>query len=289
MRTYFIRHTNVLSVSDETRMRLIAENRIGIFFEAVDSLDPSDYPTRAGKKAVRIFAELATNGGYVCAEFSGRSESLIGKVPPDSKVEPFDGEWQSGVPCRLKTLVVQSAIWLSREDYLILGVSRPIQGTLARWHAAGESIAALVEGREQAFAWASLPPARQEIACSELLRLPEAEQFGLPRLRCLLLPSGRTMRDIDLVGIGFDGRRIFAQVTFLPLASAESKINKLLAYGASGESHLLIFCRCENSIRERGITIFPVQKVFDLLSQLDWGKALLKGEAPKKPSQSPAA
>ena len=132
-----------------------------------------------------------------------RSKSLIGKVLPNSIVEPFDGFWRSGEQCSLKTLVVQNAEWVNREDCLVLGVGRPRQGTIFRWWAVGHGIAARIEGRERPITWDTLPPACQEIACSEMLRLPEAEQLGLPRLRCLLLPVGGNMRDIDIVGLSF--------------------------------------------------------------------------------------
>jgi hypothetical protein len=114
-----------------------------------------------------------------------------------------------------------------------------------------------------------------------VLRLSDVEQFGLPRLRCLLLPAGRTLRDIDIVGLAEDGKRIFAQVTFHPRAGAdcEWKLAKLRAYGASGGSHLILFCECDNVTQDAGIHVFPVQKVFELLSKFDWGRALLKGEA----------
>ena len=173
--------------------------------------------------------------------------------------------------------MVQDAKWLNREDYLELGVSRPRQGTIARWRATGDSIAARVEGRERTLAWEALPPARQEIACSEALRLTEIEQLGLPRLRCLLLPVGRTLRDVDIVGIAEDGKRIFAQVTFHSRSGAAWKFDKLRAYGASGGSHRILFCQCENVAQEEGILVFPVQKVFELLGKFDWGQTLLKG------------
>jgi hypothetical protein len=59
-----------------------------------------------------------------------------------------------------------------------------------------------------------LSPSQQEILCSEFLRMPEVESRGLPRLVHLLLPPGKTMRDIDIVGTAADGKRLLAQVTF---------------------------------------------------------------------------
>ena len=278
MDTYFIRHTRVLDLSNETKKKLWDEHRIAIHFEAVDSVDPNAYQTPAGKKAVRLFAELAKNGGYVCAEYAGRSESLIGKVASGSKVDFInDGTWRSGAECHLKTLVVQDAKWLNREDYARLAVGRPRLGTIARWPSARDGVATLVDGREQSLDWRTAPPALQEIACSEVLRLPEIEEMGLPRLRCLLLPVGRTLRDVDIVGIAADGKRIFAQVTFLSRTVAAWKFEQLRAYGASGGSHRILFCQCENVAQEEGILVFPVQKVFELLGKFDWGQTLLKG------------
>jgi hypothetical protein len=60
--------------------------------------------------------------------------------------------------------------------------------------------------------------------CSEYLRHAHG---ALPILVHLLLPVGRTMKDVDIYGIASDGRKVHAKVTYLELERASDKFLRL--------------------------------------------------------------
>jgi hypothetical protein len=291
MDTYFIRHSRSLDISEATRQRLWDERLIAIHYphyrdckwvEAADneSLDPADYTGHASQY-MSTLRRLATEGGYVLAEYAGYSDFLIGTVAPGSGLALLRGEWGSTRRvAALKTAQLRDVRLLDRRDHSVITACRPRQGTISRWHAVGDAVAALIEGRVQPLSWGMLSSARQEVGCSEFLRLPEAEQFGLPRLQSLLLPVGRTLRDVDFVGIATDGRRVFAQVTSSTAAHAidNGKLDRLRQF-AGDDSHVVLFCSCPTPSVQGGIHVFPVEQVFRTLDSLEWGRHFLRGIA----------
>ena len=235
MDTYYIRHTEALDIDGATRERLWRERRIAIHFPHYKhgqdphgdipegepdnaSLDLDDYPSR-GRNAMRALIGLAKTGGYVCAEYYGQHQCMLGFVDPDSQIELLRGQWGSRNGCDgrqaiLKTLPLKNFKFVNSSDFAVIFVGRPRQGTIMRWKRAGKSIENEVEGRQSIPALGDLSPDQQEVMCSEFLRSASAEQFGLPRLAHLLLPVGRTMKGIDICGTTISGLTLFAQVTY---------------------------------------------------------------------------
>jgi hypothetical protein len=292
MDTYFIRHTRTLDISEATRKRLwderliaihYPEDRNGQWVEEADneSLDPADYCGHA-KQYMSALYRLATDGGYVCAQYFGRTELLIGIVPPDTKLALLRGEWGSRQRvAALKTVQLTNVKTLHPRDHSVIAASRPRQGTISRWHAVGDAVAAIIEQRVQPLSWGLLSSARQEVGCSEFLRVTEASQFGLPRLQSLLLPVGRTLKDVDFVGIATDGKRVFAQVTSSLLHNAidNGKLDSLRQFVDPDKAHVVLFCSCGAPSVQDGIHIVPVEEVFRTLNGLEWGKHFLRGIA----------
>jgi hypothetical protein len=133
-----------------------------------------------------------------------------------------------------------------------LRAGRPRQGTIVRWNC-GTRLADLVEGRDPEEEWSNLSTEQQEAACAEFLRL-QRERNDLPRLRYLLLPVGRTLKDVDVYGLAEDGRELFAQVTYHTRGSRSSdeKVDKLRVYGEGG-AHLVYFGKGEDAVTKGGI------------------------------------
>jgi hypothetical protein len=292
METYFIRHTRTLDISEATRQRLWDERLIAIHYpydrngtlvDAGDNenLDPADYSGKA-KQNMNDLHRLATNGGYVCAEYFGHTELLIGIVPPNTKLVLLRGEWGSSqCVATLKTVQLTDAKTLHPRDHCVIAASRPRMGTIPPWHAVGDAVAAIIEQRVQPLSWGMLSTDRQEVGCSEFLRLPETSQFGLPRLQSLILPVGRTLKAVDIVGIATDGKRVFAQVTssLLHHAIANGKLDSLRQFVDPDKAHVVLFCSCEQASVQDGIHIIPVEEVFRTLNSLGWGQHFLRGIA----------
>ena len=294
MNTYFVRHNKGIWIDDETRQRLWDERRIAIHFgrypyttkkmtRDCSSIDPGDY-TGSAKSCMTTLVELAREGGYVCAQHYPHIDWMLGFVRPHSKIELFKGKWRNdcdlkGETAVLKTLRLTKVRRVKPLDYAVLHVGRPRQGTIVRWHLARKTVESLVEGRRTKPQLSDLRPDQQEILCSEFLRLPEAAACGLTRLAHLVLPTGRTMRDIDIVGIARDGKRLYAQVTFAPRSTITWKLDRLHPYRDAQRNHLILFCDCPEQTSEHGVSIFPIRKAYETFTATSSGKLWLQRSA----------
>jgi len=296
MNTFFIRHSTGIDIDDDTRQRLWKERRIAIHFPHEktgkigerdrSSINPDDYIGSA-KRCMRTLVELAKEGGYICAQHYPHERWMLGLVRPKSKIELVRGAWgerygMQGRTAVLKTLRLSKVKLVHPLDYAVLSVGRPRQGTIMRWHLAGKTIESLVKGRRKRPHLSDLAPHQQEIFCSELLRLPQAPSLGLPRLAHLLLPTGHTMRDIDIIGVATDGKKLLAQVTFAPLSTVGWKIERLQPYRDPKRAHLLLFCDCDKSQKQDrvtvqdGVTVFPIQTAYDAFVSTPLGRLWLR-------------
>ena len=160
----------------------------------------------------------------------------------------------------------------SRQAGLLAG--RPRQGTMSRWPGVGSLVADLVEGRQPEPRVGLLSPTSQEVLCAEYLRTPEAGADGLPRVAALLLPVGRTLRDLDAVGLTEDGRRVVVQVTHHHRDAVGDKFDRLEACAADGDEAVL-FCRCDEPEQQGGVTVYPLARAFDRFTTTGAGRAWL--------------
>ena len=192
----------------------------------------------------------------------------MGYVSPGSSVELFSGLWGGknnlqGREATLKTLQLNrdQVRNLTAEEAIFLTAVQPRQGTFCRWRKVGRRVIAFVTGAP-AVGLDSLTPDLQEVMCMEYLRTEKARMRGLPVLRHTLMPVGRTMKDIDILGFSEAGRIISAQVTFKTLSDGDSKLRKLDPYRSQG-NETIYFCRCEEAHQINGHLVFPLKYVFD--------------------------
>lgn len=299
LETYFIRHPQKkISLDSKTRDRMWKERRVFIHFEwdksgnrRADSRskNPDDYEGSA-KKAVSALSRLALEGGYVCGHFDEHEEWMMGKVRPKSSIQLREGKWpkESEKPkkhdgiCVIKTLRLHKVRLVSPEDYAVLQPAQPRQGTIMRWPGIGDTVEAIVERKKLRKSLGALCPNHQEVMCAEFLRLSDATQIGLPRLACVLRDIGRTMKDLDIVGVAQDGKQIFAQVTYGSFDSNDVQAKRNILEKFSGHNaHRILFCKCEGLFFEKGIIIFPIEKVFDRFRKTKVGKNWFKYIFPK--------
>ncbi len=294
METFFARHTVGLDIDKRTRAKLWEERRIAIHFpHSKDgklrgrdnrSLKLSDYPGRA-RRAMRALLTLAKNGGYVCAEHHPQQECLVGYVRPNTKIQLVRGRWGSanGYDQRkavLKSVKLEKVKIMHRCDLALVLVGRPRQGTIMRWPSAKDSIENIVEGKRTKPSFDRLSPDQQEIMCSEFLRCEKFEQIGpasYRRLAHLLLPVGRSMRDVDICGITMSGKTLFAQVTFHEVASkeAKAKIATLANYESDGRNVLVVFCDCKDVAQEGSVRVIPIRWAYEYFVSTPIGQVWL--------------
>lgn len=300
METYFIRHSqDKTGVDEKTRNRMWEERRVFIHYpwdksgenkSDSKSVNPDDYEGGA-KRAVGALKSLADAGGFVCAHYSEHDEWLVGLVRPKSKIRLFKGRWTPDDEDRprghdgiaiIKTIQLHKPCPVSPYEYAAMQSAQPRQGTIVRWPSVGDLIETIVHRQKRKITFDMLGAGEQEVMCAEFLRRRETKHFGLPRLVCLLRDVGRTMKDLDILGIAADGKRIFAQVTHYSWNSpaANKKFENLKKFRSNKGSHLLFFCDCEKRMKIGGVVVSPIRKVYDrfirTLTGETWKRHLLK-------------
>ena len=87
------------------------------------------------------------------------------------------------------------------------------------------------------------------------------------------------MRDIDLIGIATDGKRLLAQVKLAPLSTVGWKIDRLQPYRDPKRAHVILFCNCDDTQIQDGITIFPIQDAYNAFISTRLGRLWLRRSA----------
>lgn len=278
MNSWFIRHAKGLGVEDKDVQGLWDEDRIAVHFPGIGaedsvSTDPNDYRLEKHIKGIRAIVDLAKEGGYVWADYRTCEEAKVGWVQPSSTIEIKDGTWRQeskypGRKAKLKTLRITKVQIIPVGAWMSLRVARPRKGTISLWAKAYAKLDSIMNGTVLPRTWDNLSSAVQEIVCSEYLRSP---QNGLPKLRRLLVPVGRTMKDVDIYGLAEDGKKLFAQVTFHEKPATYRKKKKRLELYRDGDAHLIMFCQCANRTFEDNIQYVPVET--DVLNWLNADQA----------------
>jgi hypothetical protein len=242
------------------------------------SKNPEDYEGGA-KRAVSALQRLACEGGYVCAHYVEQDKWLMGFVPAKSKVQSFVGNLRpenrpkghNGITI-LKTIRLHKTRLVSPHDFAALQSAQPRQGTIMRWPSVGDLVESIVSKQKHKVTFDRLGANDQEVMCAEFLRLGKIKRDILPKLVCLLRDVGRTMKDLDILAIASDGKRIMAQVTHYSLEASMEKLEKLKKYQSGRGSHLLLFCDCKRWTRIDAVTVFPIREVYERFSKTPAGK-----------------
>jgi len=286
MDTYFVRHTDKLGINDESFGKLLKKKLIFIHFpfknstneeDDCESLNPDDYMSKTAKGAIGCLNKLAKDGGYICAEYRTLKGAIVGKVEPGSSIKlNKEGRWRSQ-PSRiavLKTLSLTKIKEIELGMYSKISFGRPIHGTICQWRNVGKRIECLVEGKPLETKLENLPTAQQEVLCSEYLR--SAKHGNLPQIGSLLLPVGRTLKNLDIVGITQTGEMVYSQVTYGSISQSDTqkKLDILKKY-QSNNSHLILFCKVKEPQRDGSVYIYPIDMVFADYCKTPMGKKWL--------------
>lgn len=293
MDSYFARHTKSILVRDVDLKALWDDNRIAVHYPDSTkgmlgktdskSTDPKHYVSASAKSVMNRLRELSEYGGYIWVEsfVSDDGVAKIGLVEQGTEVllttdrqVDVDARWDrrgnssdfpersSGDPAILKTIKFSHEKTIKRHEHVGLKASRPLRRPLSRWKC-GTRLEDLVKGRDPKEEWSNLSTEQQEAACAEFLRW-QTRRDDLPRLRYLILPVGRTLKDVDIYALADDGRKIFAQVTYhTPSANPfDEKVGRLTAYGEDG-AHLVFFGQGNAQLENHGIKFVSVNEVTD--------------------------
>ncbi len=225
--SYFIRHVGI--VDSEI---LFKNKKIAIHYGNIASTDPDKYP-KGPRSVIKRFVKLAHDGGYVWAQYKygDVDKVLVGFIDAGSKIK-FEGKEN------LKTLRLKKVREVKMGQLMSMRAGVPREGTFVGWRIVKNRLSDLVKKRPAPMIWDSLSHSQQETVCAEFLRHPR----NALRLQYLLLPVGRTMKDVDIYGVTSQGSLLFGQVTFSSSRSVIfSKVISLEKYKSLDRNNKLIF------------------------------------------------
>jgi hypothetical protein len=286
MKTFFIRHSSALDIDHETFNHLWDNHLIAVHYpiskygwnekDDCDSIDPNDY-TGSAKKALNALHKLSEQGGYIFSVYEHQNLYKIGRVEPGTPIELIKGNWGNknklqGRKAMLKGLKMAEHMELNPIEALSLTCAQPRQGTICVWHKIGQRVEHIINETTQQKNLSDLTPDLQEVLCSEFLRT--GLDPSLPKLSSLLMPVGRTMKDIDIIGLSEDNKRALVQVTYS--FEPQWKIDKLKKYGDGSETALLLFCMTDNPRIQDGVRLYSIEEAFNRYSDTPVGQNWLK-------------
>ncbi|MBI1948585.1 MAG: hypothetical protein HYS27_23055 [Deltaproteobacteria bacterium] len=269
LEAYFVRHK--LLAGPKILERLWTEGLVALHYADNMSTRPQDYE-RSGEVALTRLHEAAKHGAVVGAEYRAfRQGSIrVGRIDAGSKVEAEAFVDASSGRTSIYKFVRMTAVKEVRYlDAPALAGLRPQQATITKWPSARVLLNAITNNLPLPVEVTTLDPAQLEVLCFEYLRMK-----GI--LSRLLAPIGRTMIDVDILGLDFAGRRVAAQVTHQQNpALVQAKVAALKAHAAVG-MRLVMFAP-KGTVTDASVEHVPIEDAFaTLLGDVEGhGKAMV--------------
>jgi hypothetical protein len=251
----FIRHK--ISTTPEILEDLWQRREIAIHFENIRSTNPDDYKDNAAKNALKRLHTYCNQGAVVGAVYRQirPTQIMVGIIPKGSSVTFTDRYGDNYI---YKTVQLQKAKEISLLDYPLLDAIQPRLASITGWTSAFDLLYRIVFDQPVPIDVNYLSPGQLEVLCSEYLRMK-----GL--LKFLLLPIGRNLQDIDILGLGGDDNKIIAQVTHSrQLSKVDKKLHMLKQY--NGQEAILIFFGPKScKLSDSEVDYIDIESVFDEL------------------------
>ncbi len=152
------------------------------------------------------------------------------------------------------------------------------------WHRDNGLVRLLVDNEPWEPSVRRLSVAQQEVLCSEVMRTDQWAHLKLPRLVSLLLPTGRTLKDIDIYGLDSNGNNIVYQVTNAQhnSSTSQSKIERLKQL-ASPSATLILICDAKKEDRNGEVIVFALKEALRLFNRTVVGEKWINAGAPPAP------
>lgn len=283
MKTFFCRHSSELDIDHATLTYLWNHDYMAIHYphdekgnKEVDSksLKPNDYAGGA-KKAMNAIHNISKEGGYVFVTFEHMDEYKIGFIEPNTPIELISGKWGNknklnGREAILKGLKFKQSKIINPINALSLTCAQPRQGTICHWKNVGKRVENYFNNIKADKQLGDLTPDLQEVLCSELMRMDLDKR--LPKLECLLTPVGRTMKDVDIIGLTKNGKKVLVQVTYGH--QPQWKIDKLQKY-KNRNSELILFCKTDKTHIVNDVLVYSIEDAFNNFTSTKKGKEWL--------------
>lgn len=264
---FFIRHTRILEISDLNIHSLYDRDLIGIHFQSNykvhrdELLLPESYDNKYAIRSIKYLHELSSVGGYIWCDYSPVTNSIIGWVKPGTKIELIDfavvrnhADFIDG-KLIMKCLKLEKKIEVKPEQLLSLKARRPQLCTFVKWHKSYGKIENQFTGNTSINERHDLTPDQLEILVYEYLRLNSKIKGHIQHI---LMPIGRTMKDIDIYGLNKKGEKVFVQVTYD--SEEKWKINALKKF--KGFNNILIYAGDVDEKEEDGVIFINIDNIY---------------------------
>jgi len=224
VQTVFVRHN--CSSTQHVLEQLWKRRLIALHYENKLSTNPADYGPK-GRNALKRLWKYCTSGAIVGADYRrlGRAAMLVGELPKNSRVQGEEfRDPDTGHTFIYKVAVLHRAREVRFVDYPLLLGRQPRQATITGWPSAARVLEAAIHNHPLPYDASCLHPSQLEVLCYEYLR----ERHHLERL---LMPIGRSLLDIDILGLDKDGNKVLAQVTHsMSKSKLDDKRQRLLQH-----------------------------------------------------------
>lgn len=228
---FYIRHTN-MTASDEFIKEMSEDGKIVIHHEDIASIERDDYKdadSRFAQNDIRDLKNATEQGALVGVTYSaiGHKYTRVGVIEPGTDVE-FVRRKYNGSERIYKVAEITDYVDVHLTECPVIFVARSLRGaTISEYPEPSQrAIKAIVEGTSVPREVWSLSSGQFELLAR---RDMEARHEGLE----LRLPSGRTLKDVDVLAVDENGEDIIAQVSFTKSPTeAKNKRDDLLQYDA---------------------------------------------------------
>jgi hypothetical protein len=255
----FVRHN--FSGTSRILEDLWNDRRIAVHYDESWSTDPEDY-VPAGKRALKKLWNCCEAGAVVGAAYRTirPSSMLVGEVEAGSSVEALRySDSDDGQAFIYKTVQLKKAREVLFRDYPLLAGIQPRMTTITGWPSARAYLMAILERTELPQQVSSLHPSQLEVLCYEYMR-------WRGDIGALLLPIGRNMLDVDIVGVGPNGTTL-GQVTHSTEPKAIlDKLRRLESYG-DPDGRLLFFGPASAEAGPSSVEFISIEQAFQSLRE----------------------
>lgn len=262
MKAIYIRHN--CSSTNTILQELWDRRLVALHYHDDFSTNPDDY-SQQGQKALSKMWSYCESGAIVGADFRKltTSKMLVGEIAPGSEIkgEQFvDPVTQESFIYKVVQLTNSKEI-----DYvdfpLLIGVQPRLQA-LTPWPSGQQVLESAMYGIPIPLDPANLHPSLLEVLCYEWMKTK-----GL--IDRLVLPIGRGMIDVDVVGLDRDGNRVIAQVTHATnRKTLEDKQQRLLDHVTGSTKSYFFLPYGAKLASSQGVRQVGFTQVFDELMAL---------------------
>lgn len=263
-KVYFARHKYKYKTGNVKP--LFNEHRIGIHYKDSKSTRPEDYSKINGKvnktaeSTMGRYNEIRKKGAIVGAVYEGNDRKIfVGKVRPGTgnKCISVKGNGK-GI---FKTARLANCKIVTFAECPVLWAIMPRQSTLVEWKKGAKILRAIMRGKKMLKREVeSLDIGQLEVLCYNYM-------VKNHYISSLLLPIGRTLRDVDIYGMDKRGQLVMAQVTQSRNKAEIDEKEKGLSEAAKGKSvRLFLFART-HSREKTAVKFINIENVFNELDK----------------------